>query len=147
MGQFRRQDGGFPSQRRLPDSAGAVPIAGSHSKSRRKHHIKAETMLSALYLDIQARRVVTFCRFSVALFVSENRQIVQENLPFKSHSRLYCWHLDQLKAILNFLLRWRRLKECFGRRVSARRAALLPWRKWEFWRHKECLVSLGEGDF
>ena len=74
-----RQDGGFPSQRRLPDSAGAVPIAGSHSKSRRKHHIKAETMLSALYLDIQARRVVTFCRFSVALFVSENRQIVQEN--------------------------------------------------------------------
>jgi len=87
-----------------------------------------KTMLSALYLDIQTRSAVTFCRFSGTLFVSENRQIVQENLPFKSHSRWYSWHLDQLKAILNFLLRWRRLQERFGRGVSARRPALLPWK-------------------
>ena len=143
----RRQDRGVPSRRRFPDSVGVAPIAGSHSKSRRKHHIKTKTMLSALYFDIQTRRAVTFCHFSVALFVSENRQIVLLNLIFKCHSRRHSWHLDQLKAILNFLLRRRCLQECFGRGVSARRAALLPWRVGEFWGHKECLVSLGEGDF
>ena len=104
-------------------------------------------MLSALYLDIQARRAVTFCRFPVTLFVSENRQIVLLNLVFKCHSRWYGLHLNQLKAILNFLLRRRHLQECFGRGVSARRAALLPWREGEFGGHKEGLVSLGEGDF
>ena len=105
--QLRRQDGGFPSQRRFPDSVGAAPIAGNNSKYTRKRHIKTKTMLSALYLDIQARRAVTFCRFSGTLFVSGNRQIVLLNLVFKCHSRWYGWHLNQLKAILNFLLRWR----------------------------------------
>ena len=50
----RRQDRGVPSRRRFPDSVGAAPIAGNHSKYKRKHHIKIKTMLSALYLDIQA---------------------------------------------------------------------------------------------
>ena len=84
-----------------------VLIAGNNSKYTRKRHIKTKTMLSALYLDIQARRAVTFCRFSGTLFVSGNRQIVLLNLVFKCHSRWYGWHLNQLKAILNFLLRWR----------------------------------------
>ena len=79
----RRQDGGVPSQRRLPDSIGAAPIAGNHSKCKRKHHIKTKTMLIVLYFDIQARMVVAFCRFSVTLFVTENRQIVQANSLFK----------------------------------------------------------------
>ena len=107
MGQLRRQDGGVPSRRRFPDSVGAAPIAGNNSKYRRKRHIKTKTMLSTLYLDIQASRAVTFCRFSGTLFVSENRQIVLLNLVFKCHSRWYVLHLNQLKAILNFLLRWR----------------------------------------
>ena len=39
------------------------------------------------------------------------------------------------------------LVRVLGRGVSARRAALLPWKEGEFLRHKEGLVSLGEGDF